>query len=178
MLLTNNEQNFWVIDNFYKDPDSIRSLALSSDYSADIRFYKGYRSNIFYRPEEIKDFFEKIIGRKITNWEHGTNGRFQYTTPEDPLVYHQDSQTHAAVVYLDPNAPLYTGTSFYTSKHENPFSWGFLDETKFEKVDSVGNVYNRAIIFRANLIHAASKYYGQSKEDSRLVQLFFFDCKG
>lgn len=176
-MLTDSEQQFWVVDNFYQDPDKIRDTALSCDYEEDIRFYKGYRSFSAFRPEEIKDRFQKLINKKIVQWGYDTNGKFQYTTPVDPLVYHKDRQTHAAVVYLNPDAPLQCGTSFWTSKHENPFQWGFLDRTKFDLVDSVGNVYNRLIIFRGDLIHSASQYFGTGLHDSRLVQLFFFDCE-
>jgi hypothetical protein len=176
-MITHNEQKFWVIDDFYENPDYVRSIALSSRYQENIRFYKGFRSVIDFKSENLKHKFENIIQRKIIKWDYNANGIFQYTTPSDPLVYHKDKQTHAGVLYLTPDAPLQCGTSFWTSKHENPFQWGFLDRTKFELVDSIGNVYNRLILFKANLIHSASQYFGTGLEDSRLVQLFFFDCE-
>ena len=52
---------------------------------------------------------------------------------------------------------------------------GFYDATKFELVDSIGNVFNRLFIFDAQHIHAASQYFGTNKEDSRLFHIFFFD---
>ena len=57
------------------------------------------------------------MGIKIREWEtHGMNGRFQYCVPQDPLVYHNDAQTWAAMVYLTPDAPPECGTSLYVSK--------------------------------------------------------------
>jgi hypothetical protein len=177
-MLGRGNQNFWVIENFYEEPDKIREMALLKEYRQNIKFYKGFRSTTPFRPEIIKLKFEEVIGQKILKWDHNANGVFQYTTPEDPLVYHTDSQSHAAVVYLNPNAPYECGTEFLASDAPNPFKWGFLDRTKFSPVDAVGNVYNRAIIFRGSQIHAACRYFGTELEDSRLVHLFFFDCEG
>ena len=40
----------------------------------------------------------------------------QFCTAEDQLVYHTDSQTYAAVVFLTPDAPAECGTSFFKHK--------------------------------------------------------------
>jgi hypothetical protein len=53
----------------------------------------------------------------------------------------------------------------------------FLDSTIFEKVDDIGNVYNRLVLWDAQLIHAASKYFGNDRYDSRLFHLFFFNIE-
>lgn len=48
----------------------------------------------------------------------------------------------------------------------------------WELVDRVGGVYNRLVIWDSKLIHSASSYDGidgAAPENSRLVQLFFFD---
>ena len=57
------------------------------------------------------------------------------------------------------------------------FRNGFLDSTEFDLVDTIGNVYNRLILFDAQIIHAAATYFGTTKENSRLFQLFFFDLE-
>jgi hypothetical protein len=53
----------------------------------------------------------------------------------------------------------------------------FLDSTIFEKVDDIGNVYNRLVLWDAQLIHSASKYFGNDRYDSRLFHLFFFNIE-
>lgn len=176
-LVSPSTQKYWVVDNFYKDPDAIRQKALDSNFITSKDFYKGYRSSDRYRPEEIKEKFEELIGKKIVSWDLDMNGSFQYTTPEHPLVYHKDSQTHAAVIFLNPDAPYHCGTTLLTSDAEDPFKWGFLDKTKFDVIDTIGNVYNRVLLFEANHIHAGSEYFGSTPEDSRLVHLFFFDTE-
>lgn len=181
-----------VVDNFYTNPDAVRELALQQNFEPDLRYFKGNRTSTRFLAPGTKQVFESLIGRRITNWvEHGFNGVFQYCTAEDPLVYHSDVQSYAAAIYLTPNAPIETGTSFFRSKefpdvrstsNDNPefqavFKGGFYDKTKFEEVDSVGNVYNRLVIWNSKLIHSASGYFGTNKFDSRLFHLFFFDIE-
>ena len=177
----------WVVDNFYSDPYAVREYALKQEFKPEIEYFKGSRSLDQYFVPGTKEAFERIMSIKIREWEsHGMCGRFQYCTAQDPLVYHNDGQTWAAMIYLNPDAPYCTGTSLYASKNgarrtsdpqysDEVYAGGFYDETKFELVDSIGNVFNRLFIFDAQNIHAASKYFGQTKEDSRLFHIFFFD---
>jgi hypothetical protein len=57
------------------------------------------------------------------------------------------------------------------------FAKGNLDSTEFDVVDRIGNVYNRLFLFDAQFIHSASEYFGNSKENGRLFQIFFFDIE-
>lgn len=190
MFQVNNffKKRLFVVDNFYKNPDEVRKYALSQQYEEGSDWYKGRRTFSNYRPPEVKEAFEDIMGIQIREWEsHGMNGKFQFCTPRDSLVYHYDSQTWAALIFLTPDAPFETGTSLYAHKatkirhiDEHPqadtcFNGGFYDKSKFELVDTVGNVYNRLVIFDARCFHAATEYFGQTIEDSRLFQIFFFD---
>jgi hypothetical protein len=52
-----------------------------------------------------------------------------------------------------------------------------LDGTAWDTVDLIGNVYNRIVLWDAQLIHAAADYFGHDDETSRLVQIFFFDVE-
>jgi hypothetical protein len=186
---TLNPPTFVVVDNFYEDPDYIRKFALSLTFNEHTAYHKGKRTDECYRFPDLKESFEKIINCKITNWEkYGTNGCFQTCIAGDQLVYHTDGQEYAGVLFLTPDAPPNTGTSFYRSKYTKKmyasdsdfstvFKNGFLDSTEFDLVDTVGNVYNRLVLFDAKLIHAATCYFGNSLENGRLFQLFFFDIK-
>ena len=51
------------------------------------------------------------------------------------------------------------------------------DLTKWQKVDTVGNVFNRLILFNSNRFHMSMDYFGDSKETGRLFQLFFFSTE-
>ena len=176
----------WVVDNFYADPIAVRNFALKQEFVEEKDYYKGCRTKHQYFLPGTKEAFEKIMGIQIREWEsHGMCGKFQYCTAQDNLVYHHDGQTWAAMIYLTPDAPYDCGTSLFASKNgarkssdaniRTAFDGGFYDSTKFDLIDSIGNVFNRLFIFDAQNIHAASKYFGQTIEDSRLFHIFFFD---
>ena len=126
---------------------------------------------------------------KITEWEgHTMNGRFQSNKAGTPLVYHCDEQTWAACIYMTPNAPVATGTSFFQHRetklrggeeniHEAFNGKTFVDRTPYEMVDTVGNVFNRLVIWDAKLIHSATDYFGWDINSSRLFHIFFFDAE-
>ena len=182
----NSKKRIFVVDNFYQDPYLVRNFALQTPFVEEKDWYKGKRSQTAFLSQQMKDSFESILGFKIKEWGHGQNGKFQYCTPQDSLVYHYDSQSWAGLIYLTPDAPFDTGTSLYAHKQtrirhiDEPgadacFSGGFYDSTKFDLVDTVGNVFNRLVLFDARSFHAAHKYFGQTIEDARLFHLFFFD---
>ena len=195
-----------VVDDFYTYPNEIRDIALTLDYNPS-GYHKGKRTKTKLVLEGTKEKLEKILGKEIIGWTsaHGHCGVFQHCTPADPIVYHYDGQTHAAVVFLTPDAPLTTGTSFFRNKkqpwldralevgknditsdeqliaieqkHIGKEHDDFLDPTKWEEIDRVGNKFNRLAIWDAKRIHAASQYFGKSLHDSRLFHMFFFDVK-
>ena len=194
-----------VIDNFYSNPDAVRELALQQDFEHS-EYHKGKRTSFKYCVDGTKEKIEKLLGLSITDWDNQAHNMvFQYCTPTDPLVYHYDGQTHAAVVFLTPDAPPETGTSFLRHKKEKWLDRAlevgkngvtsnvlrksleerfigaehddFLDGTKWEEVDRIGNKYNRFAMWDAKQIHAASKYFGNSKETGRLFHMFFFNAK-
>lgn len=186
-LNPNPDKRIFVVDNFYSDPYEVRDYALQQEFIEDLRYYKGKRTEEKFFVPGTKKTFEEIIGQKINVWdEYGMNGVFQTCNPQDPLVYHTDHQQWAGMIYLTPNAPFQAGTSMYAHKEtkarhvsdpeiESAFDGGFYDGTKFELVDSIGNVFNRLVIFNGKCIHSASQYFGQTLEDSRLFHMFFFD---
>ena len=200
-ISNNLTSEFLVVDNFYENPDEVRDFALSCDFSPHPQYHKGQRTEQKFIPKGIKERFETLLHSQITSWEdQGANGVFQYCTAEDQVVYHVDSQSYAAVIYLTKDAPPSCGTTFFKSrrtglrsaptqkdcerlgKNEQDLSFeifknNFYDKTDLEEVDVVGNVYNRLVIWNAKLIHAASEYFGDKKENSRLFHMFFFDVK-
>jgi len=179
-----------VVDNFYENPDEVREFALNLEYEGGSEWYKGFRTKKRYQTEGLDKRFEEIIGKKITNWKHYMNGVFSWCNSETPVVYHCDTQTYAGAVYLSPDAPPNSGTTFWRSKKHpkvrtspskklqgEVFGTGFFDQHQFELVDQIGNVYNRLVIWDAKLIHSATSYFGNKKENSRLFHLFFFDAE-
>jgi hypothetical protein len=177
-----------IIDNFYKNPDEIRSFALEQEYKSDNRFYKGKRTTERFLWPYLREEFERILGRPIQDWlNQPANGCFQITGFNDPLVWHSDAQSYAAAIYLSPHAPVSAGTSFWRDLKHNarrpPFhplefdrfatdddrnkayneiysEYNLLHPDNWELVDKVGAVYNRLAIWDAQMIHSASTYEG------------------
>jgi len=182
------ERSYVVVDSFYENPDSVRDFAYQQHFDYNENFYKGMRTPKTFLFEGLKEQFESLLGEKITTWnEHRFNGCFQVTSAENPQVYHCDQNSWAGIIYLSPDAPSESGTCLYRSNltgqtdssqnFNETFSGGFYDSTKFEKIDSIGNVYNRLVLFRGTRIHAAGPYFGTNLGNGRLVHLFFFDTQ-
>jgi hypothetical protein len=178
-----------VVDDFLDDPDAVRALALRQTY---VKFVSsGLRSELcFLDVAPYRAAFERSIGRPITGWDdNAANGRFQYCTADDPVVIHCDSQRWAAVLFLSPDAPFAAGLSLYRSRatgvrrpaRHRPLMDATLgngaqyDRTRWEEIDRVGNLYNRLVIWDAEVVHSASAYFGEHLENARLFQVFFFD---
>ena len=51
------------------------------------------------------------------------------------------------------------------------------DLTKWQQVDKVGNIFNRLILFDSKRFHMSMDYFGDSKENGRLFQVFFFSTE-
>ena len=196
-----SKPRFWVVDDFYENPDAIREYALSQTFFEG-EGAVGWRTRKQFLFDGLKESFEDIMGKKIldhtpegTGWyDVGINGRFQACEAGTKMVYHCDKQSWAAVLYLSPDAPPQSGTSFYRHKetkvrHASEIAWGtgdelrtfnqktFVDPTPFERVDTVGNVYNRLVIFDGQLIHSGNDYFGWDIASSRFFQIFFFNVE-
>lgn len=193
------------IDNFYNDPMAVRELALQQDFQPS-EYHKGKRTKFKLTVPGVKEKIESVLGRRITDWDsQAHNTVFQSCTSSDPLVYHYDHQDYAAMIFLTPDAPPECGTTFYRhkketwldrelevgknnvkdEKHKQELEHSligskhddFLDGTKWEVTDSLGNKFNRFVMFDSKQIHAASKYFGSSVETGRLFQMFFFNIE-
>jgi len=192
------DKRFFVVDNFYQDPHAIRDLALNQPFFPG-EGAVGSRTRKQFLFEGLKESFEEVLQEKIqdhtpegTGWyDVGINGRFQSCPAGTPSVFHCDSQKWAAVIYLTPDAPPEGGTSFYRHKatkvhHNSQIDWSlkdednvfnqktFLDPSPYEQVDTVGNIFNRLVIFDGGLIHSGVNYFGWDLHTSRLFHIFFF----
>lgn len=179
--------NIIVVDDFYKNPEDLVARAESAKFEADERFYKGLRSERVLLPY-VKEEFERLLGgATIVDWlNQPANGVFQKTNNTNPIVYHSDRQHYAAAVYLTRNATDY-GTSFWADKkfgcrrppdsadmcREIYSEYNLLHADNWQLIDKVGGVFNRLVIWDAQMIHSASMY----GDMERLVQLFFFNIE-
>lgn len=184
------EKSVIIIDNFYDNPDEIRRMALKSDFSITGN-YPGQRTEAFLN-DYIKETIETAIQSPVMDWtEDIANGAFQYTTCRDRTWIHADhSNNWAGVLYLTPDAPVSSGTGFFKHLKTNLYLYpddetlqeicdnDSQDYTKWLRLDTVANIYNRLVLFDAKRFHASLDYFGTSLEDGRLFQTFFFNTTG
>jgi hypothetical protein len=191
-----------VIDNFYNNAIDTRNYILTQEFKVRGN-YPGQRT-ISYANKYLQAIIQKYVepfGGKITDFpipkadgsdaDKIYNGSFQFTTSRDRSWIHIDGFNNwAGVIYLTPDAPSRSGTAFYklydgttckkdmelldNKKEIDRFS---QDLTKWEEVDKVGNVFNRLILFNSNRFHMSMDYFGDTKENGRLFQVFFFSTE-
>ena len=185
-----------IVDDFYSNVDEVRNFALQQDFSVNGN-YPGHRTASFIT-DSAKDLIQDIIRPFAGNviwWGDDYTGAFQYTTASDRSWIHSDYTTNwAGVLYLTPDAPVSAGTGLFKLKENGLRSWKNSDHTdeenrnalhnkysqdytKWEMVDKIGNVYNRLVLYRGDLFHVSLDYFGDSKENGRLFQLFFFNTE-
>ena len=179
-----------IVDNFYKNPDEVRALALSLPFEV-----KGNYPSVRTKPHVFpgtKEKIEQIVGRKITYWptnETGYNGSFQYCTEKHSSWIHRDSLSYSCVVFLTKNPPPDGGTRLMIHK-ETGISYTYKDpvleerlnkdsrnESAWTTIDRVGNLYNRAVFFKGFQSHISDRYFGDCLENARLFQTFFFSVE-
>lgn len=189
--------NSIVIDDFYDNPYEVREFALEQDYGV-IGNYPGFRTKSFLS-DDIKNAIGDVLrpfAGEVTSWGGDYSGSFQYTLASHRSWIHADSYTEwAGVLYLTPDAPITAGTGIFKHKETGLMSWDYKDRgpdynndqsphirhphdyTKWDMVDRFGNIFNRLVMYRADLYHVSLDYFGQTLEDGRLFQVFFFNTE-
>ena len=97
----------------------------------------------------------------------------------------------AGVLYLTAGAPATGGTSFYRLRNQDGSLGGnqcppqhaslreaigvpTLPTSAWKEDVAIANVFNRLLVYRADLVHAASSYFGSEHTTKRLTLVFFW----
>jgi hypothetical protein len=192
-----------VINDFLPYPNVVREWALSKEFYDCNQFSKrigvstnwpGIRTD---HVMELDSAYANDILGKISIFAR----KFFYDAPVSIRSYfqicrssdgdswiHQDNDVDiAALLYLSPNAPVSSGTTLYECRDYTKWQNLSMDEmTKinrkerqdlyndlFDPVDVIGNVYNRLVMYRGDIFHKSNDYFGTTKQDGRLTQVFF-----
>jgi len=163
-----------IIDNFLDDPDYIRNIALTEfQYTKYHEHVPGVRSSSRAAGEyedRVTERFEEIFNAKI-KWNFNNDTFYFQSCDETTETWiHVDKvSAWAGVLYLTPNAPVQSGTRLYQK----------LDDGDYETDIEIGNVYNRLIAYRGDIMYHRSMLpgFGKTLETSRLTQVFFFDIE-
>jgi hypothetical protein len=135
----------------------------------------------------FKDFTELQTSFQLIDETYGTG----WVHDDDPKL------NIAGLIYLNPEPPYQgSGTTLYedkddfdSQKYAEPFMQDVLlctddERTKFKNLReeqrnqfkptvSIENVYNRCILFDTRTWHSADGFFGRTKDDTRLTQVFF-----
>ena len=108
-----------------------------------------------------------------------------------PHTDRRDLCRYAAVVYLNPRPPAGAGTSFYRLRYANGALGGNacpaphdnlvqalrvarLPPGAWAEEARVENAFNRILLYKASLVHSATRYFGESADEKRLTVAFFW----
>lgn len=200
-------ERMYIVDGFYKNPEQIRDYALSMHRNSETQGnYAGVMTSDNFLTQEHIDTISQLVGHYVTPSTVFT-GKFRFTKEGDQYKQdiHFDPGDNncawAGVVYLTPDVVSTDGTTFWKHKRTglesiprtlegiNQHGWKderdlkvFLDtegmdHSYWDKTMSVPYKYNRLVLFRPWMFHSPGPAFGDTIENSRLVQTFFWSPK-
>jgi hypothetical protein len=198
-------KNIIIVDDFYDNPHEVRDYALNLEYpepDGDYT-YPGKNSKGSYYSDEIHLKFEKLAGELLD--PAGENGYFRISldgVSHKQDIHVDPGWEWGAVLYMsDPKDCIDEGgTSFWrhndmgieniprTDEEAQFHGWPSYKESWSTTVYGDGQhrdrwtryalcpmKFNRVVLFRTHLWHSHSFNFGDTLENGRLVQLFFFN---
>jgi hypothetical protein len=190
-----------IIDNFYETPSLVRNFALQQNFYKRAGHYPGLRTDKINEIDEnfFTSFCNKLCGlyftdREIVEYDVDTLFQFAGSRYGHGFVHQDKEYDIAGVVYLTPDAPIDCGTSIYVPIVENLKNSGCLTDPfysdeeyneneynekkmkyngQFKKIQKIDNVYNRLVCYDVRQWHAQDGFFGDTKENSRMIQVFF-----
>jgi hypothetical protein len=186
-------RQFALQQEFYKRSGNYPGLRTKPINELDCDFYKNFVKKL------LSVYFDLNNPQLNLEWDIKTLFQWagnEYTTG----VIHNDDVYYdiAGVVYLTPNAPKNCGTSLYELGYRNlntqpviadPFTVNnkynkqIYDEQlktynqQFNLTQKIENIYNRLVVYDSRQWHAQDGFWGTTKQDARLTQVFFARIK-
>lgn len=202
-------RNYWVRDDMLPNADAIRQRCLRHEawllgWPHAKESWPGMRFHGALLPEElaqVEAYVREATGATrlwVGSAPDGATLDFnvaqlvgaQECGPR-PHTDRRDLCTYAAVLYLHPDPPADSGTSFYRLRYPNgamggnlvgPAHRNLVDALNVRSLPPqawyeerrVANRFNRLLLYKAALVHSATGYFGQAPEDKRLTAVFFW----
>lgn len=196
-----------VVDDFYAEPEKVRSLALATAYH-DVRDlnYPGFQSQKVFTSQSLEKRIAELIGEEIVvNHSKHSFGKFRVMLEStgSRLKVHLDGHADwTGLIYLNSPGTEQGGTGFYRHRRtglDGPpspdvlASFGYQNWRDFERAvvspdslspeawemtDFVAMKFNRLVLFRGSqYFHCHTVSFGTDFENGRMTQNFFFDQK-
>lgn len=174
-------------------------------YPATGEVWPGMRANDALLPAELEALEARVrqltgakrlwVGQTEDGLRLNHNAVQVVGSLEGAVKPHTDSLNlcrYAAVIYLNSDVPERCGTSFFRQRMPNGQLAGnmvmpphrnlvdalgnrFVAPTAFVEDVRVPHRYNRLLVYRSNIIHSASSYWGMDGvESKRMTALFFW----
>jgi hypothetical protein len=188
-------QLFTLVDDFYDDFPAVRAAALAAEYEPRRRGkYPGVNSRQPHFVDVALPRLSAIAGAPLKSRDGCGSGCFRLTLASDEpeLDIHFDNGQLSAVVFLNsaeqcagrPGTAFYrhTRTGQLAAPSDGAGRQRALDEIivpdsfhhdRWELQLSVTMAPNRLVIFPSSLFHAPADRFGTTREDGRLIQVFF-----
>lgn len=202
--MNENNSKIYIIDDFYKDPSKMRYNALQQGlynhgYHPGMRTLPCFNEEAHDKIVKILSSSITPTG-DCYSFQFNTQNDVSWIHTDlvpNEIVNYTERTLWAALIYLTPDAPIDSGTTLYSDKKYNKRSTKQIiydisasrshsekimnelsqygsDISKWYNETKIGNVYNRMVIYDASYFHQATRYFGNSKENCRLIQVFFF----
>jgi len=200
-----------ILDNFFDNPDKIRDYALSLEYEKNpLGHWPGERSKQLHKINQ--PLFDEICRRVMSmyfdldqltseiRWEADLTFQKIDKSYTSGWVHTDGNTVITAIVYLNKNPKINSGTSIYKlkddvlipkttefTKYKHDSYKGVIDindntvknkrlenNNQYVEVVKVHNEYNRILAFYGGLEHSAQDFFGNEDEEPRLTLIMFF----
>lgn len=181
-----------------------RALELDYPVPENDKNYPGRNSLQRFVPEGIDNVVSDLVHERVEACGVAEHGRFRLTLEEEEnergYYVHIDGDAHwSGILYLSPDEYCRGGTEFFrhrehaidrtyiTDAEAREHGWDSCSRFAIETIQNDGNDmskwehlmtvpmrFNRLILFRPWFWHTAGASFGDSLENGRLVQLFFW----
>ncbi|WP_230408246.1 DUF6445 family protein [Undibacterium baiyunense] len=202
-------KNYWIVDDVLDNAEEIAERCFNQtqwEYGAPYQpeSWPGMRFHGALLPAELAQIEAKVkaLTGKDRLWTEQPPNGLRLDCNVAQLVGEKESTPHphtdsrnlcryACVIYLSPNPPPDSGTSFCRLRYPNGAIGGnivlsphnnLVDALQVKALPiqawyedlRVQNVFNRMILYKANLVHCASAYFGNELREKRLTTVFFW----
>jgi Family of unknown function (DUF6445) len=198
-------QSVIILDEFYQDAERIREMALGLEYPdhGGKAYYSGRNSKHALINQGIVDTLSKVVCDRLTPAPKSATGHFRIGLAGDMPrqdIHIDPYRDWAGVVYFSRPEDCRGGTTFWRHKrlgieampNDQKAVEGFgykdyeemrnriadedgVDRSKWEPTMTVPMRFNRCLMFRSWLWHSHAENFGDTIENGRLIQVFFFD---
>jgi hypothetical protein len=173
----------------YSEPDDLIGWRTNIWQPVNVRklIEKAFQVKIDYWETDAAGSCNGVFFSAFSSGPRAERVKVHFDEPPDWL---------SLLVYLTPSAPHCAGTSFWrhrqTGLRSKPtrhdaqklgISLKELEEiierdgwyrNRWDEIDRVGNLFNRAVMFRAGLFHSATSHFGNNPQNGRLYHSFHF----